>query len=505
MTRAALVANGPVSGASPGLATLVSNAPAHLLLSALLSFGFAGAYYVDVSANGKILSVLGIVLVMGALHAALFHPGRYPLLLVAYLPFNAFYPFFGQGESVGLNMTNLLLALGGVAWISSRLSRRKRLPLGTIELLLLIFISIGLVNVVASWVMSGGPADAVTSRMEGVGSAGSVLDQAMLFKRWVLPFGLFFVVRGVMEDRKGLTHVLAAMMWCTFLVAALTWRDGIESGDRSSIEDSRVGGILLQPNSMGAFLAYYGMPFLGLFLSAKGLGRRALYLAGFLVALRASLFTFSRGAYLAFALGSSLVLLLHNPLYLVGMGGVAVSFPEMVPGSVWTRLGITSTRSEEIYDESMTSNADRSVNQRFVLWRAGVKMSRDYPVLGVGLGRFPEKIDQYTEVALSENDPRDAHNAYLLTAAELGIPAAMVMVVMLLWLAATTTVLYFRRRAREDRALPLAFLGTWAATVSSCFWGSRFSDESVIGYFWILAALIVVLHHLSRTSLDTSR
>jgi len=247
------------------------------------------------------------------------------------------------------------------------------------------------------------------------------------------------------------------------------------------------------------------MPFLGLFLSAKGLGRRALYLAGFLVALRASLFTFSRGAYLAFALGSSLVLLLHNPLYLVGMGGVAVSFPEMVPGSVWTRLGITSTRSEEIYDESMTSNADRSVNQRFVLWRAGVKMSRDYPVLGVGLGRFPEKIDQYTEVALSEDDPRDAHNAYLLTAAELGIPAAMVMVVMLLWLAATTTVLYFRRRAREDRALPLAFLGTWAATVSSCFWGSRFSDESVIGYFWILAALIVVLHHLSRTSLDTSR
>ncbi len=31
--------------------------------------------------DGKILSVLGILLVMGALHAALFHPNRYPLLL----------------------------------------------------------------------------------------------------------------------------------------------------------------------------------------------------------------------------------------------------------------------------------------------------------------------------------------------------------------------------------------------------------------------------------------
>jgi len=250
---------------------------------------------------------------------------------------------------------------------------------------------------------------------------------------------------------------------------------------------------------MGAFLAYYGMPFLGLFLATKGFGRRALYLAGFLVTVRATLFTFSRGAWLAFAAGSTLVLLLHNPLYLAGATGLAVISQETVPGSVRKRLG----QNEGIYDESLTVRADTSVNTRFVLWRAGAKMSLDYPLMGVGLGRFPQLIGQYTETAGKEG--RDAHNAYLLVAAELGIPAAIVMVSMLLWLGATTSVLYFRRRhAHKERGLPLAFLGCWAAVVASCVFGSRFSDETVIGYFWILAALVIVLHHLGRTSLDAS-
>lgn len=496
MTGAALVASRSVSGTSHGLAALWVNAPAHLLLSALLSFGFAVAYYVDATVDGKILSVLGILLVIGALHAALFHPDRYPLLLVAYLPFSVLYPF-GQGESVGVNMTNLLLGLGAVAWISSRVRRPERLPLGIFELLLLIFTGMGLANVALGWALSGG--------LTGAGSGGSLLDQALLFKRWAMPFALFFIIRGVMEDRRGLTHVLSAMMWNTFLVAALTWWDGTQ-GVRGTIDGSRVGGILLQANSMGAFLAYYGMAFLGLFLATKGLGRRALYLAGFLVALRASLFTFSRGSYLAFAAGSALVLLLHNPLYLAGVTGVAVSFPEtVVPESVRSRIGSTLLGDEDIYDESLTAGADKSVDRRFVLWRAGIQMSRDYPLFGVGLGRFEVMVDQYTEVALAKNEPRDAHNAYLLVAAELGIPALIVMVIVLLWLGATTAVLYFRRHARKDRALPLAFLGTWAATVSSCVWGSRFSDGSVIGFFWILAALLIVLRHLGRTSLQASR
>jgi len=395
-------------------------------------------------------------------------------------------------------MTNLLLILGGVAWISSLLRRPERLPLGIFEVLLLIFVGMGLVNVAVGSALSGG------SSFGGESSGGSLLDQALLFKRWAMPFALFFVVRGVLADRRGLNHVLAAMMWSTFLVAVLTWVDGTQGG-RGSIEGSRVQGVLLQPNSMGAFLAYYGMPFLGLFLTTKRLGRRALYLAGFLVALRASLFTFSRGSYIAFAAGSALVLLLHNPLYLVGVTGVAVSFPQTIPESVRSRVGHTLPGDEDIYDESLTAGSDKSVDLRFALWNAGVEMSRDYPLFGVGLGRFPEMVDQYTETALAEGDPRDAHNAYLLVAAELGIPALIVMVIMLLWLGATTVALYFRRHAHAERALPLAFLGTWAATVVSCIWGSRFSDGSVIGLFWILAALIIVLRHLGRTSLEASR
>ena len=496
MNGAALVARGPVSGISPALPGLSSYGLAHLLLSALLSFGFAAAYYVDATDDGKILSVLGILLALGTLHAALYHPDRYPLLLVAYLPYNVLYPF-GWGESVGLNMTNLLLGLGGVAWISSRLRRPERLPLGVFELLLFTFAGMGLLNVAVGWVWSGGPT------VGGESLDRSLLDQVLLFKRWAMPFVLFFVVRGVLQDRRGINRVLSAMMWTTFLVALLTWSDGTQGG-RGSIDGSRVEGILLQPNSMGTFLAYYGMSFLGLCLATKGLGHRAVLLAGFLVALRASLFTFSRGAYVAFVSGSTLVLLLHNPLILAGAIGVSMSFPEMIPESVRSRVGKLPW-AENIYDDSLTARIDKSIEQRFVLWRAGVEMSLDSPLFGVGLGNFSEMVDQYTEVPLPEDSPRDAHSAYLLTAAELGIPMLIAMVIVLLWLGASTVVLYFKRDARKDRALSLAFLGTWAATVTSCVWGSRFSDGSVIGYFWILAALVIVLRHLGRTSVETSR
>ena len=54
------------------------------------------------------------------------------------------------------------------------------------------------------------------------------------------------------------------------------------------------------------------------------------------------------------------------------------------------------------------------------------------PYQGVGLGHFAESVDQYVDKPLPENHPRDAHNAFLLTAAELGLPGLAIMVLNML-------------------------------------------------------------------------
>src|SRR5262249_4116124 len=61
------------------------------------------------------------------------------------------------------------------------------------------------------------------------------------------------------------------------------------------------------------------------------------------------------------------------------------------------------------------SEASASSIERLECWLAGVQMARDYPIVGVGLGRFVE------------HHILTAHNSYLLAPAELGLPG------MILW------------------------------------------------------------------------
>ena len=98
---------------------------------------------------------------------------------------------------------------------------------------------------------------------------------------------------------------------------------------------------------MGAFLVYYGVPLLALAVGARPFRRGLPYLAAFLVVARATLYTFSRGAYLALAGGSATVLLFGNPLLLAAAGGggavAVVLLPSLVPTSVVERLDETTT------------------------------------------------------------------------------------------------------------------------------------------------------------------
>jgi O-antigen ligase len=214
--------------------------------------------------------------------------------------------------------------------------------------------------------------------------------------------------------------------------------------------------------------------------------------------MRAMLFTYSRGAYLAFAAGSVVVTLFRNPLLLVAAagGGVAAvaAFPDLVPDSVRQRLDSTT---QEGAQEGEAATLDRSSMLRLVIWKGAARMIAERPLQGVGLSQFPLLIGRYTEFPLAKSDPHDAHNAYVLVAAEMGIPALLLLLLFLAVLAVTAVGVYFRRRLAPDRPLALACVGMVAAICVSCMLGSRFSDESMIGYAWVIAALTVVVARLA--------
>ena len=453
-----------------------------LVLAFFYAWALAMARLIDVSEDGKAMLLFGATFSIVAIFSAVARPRWYLLLVVAYLPFSKVYPLPLAGIT-GANMTNLLIVLGPVAWMSRRAQGRSRLRLRFPEMLVLTFVAVASLSLVPAY--SAGP---------GLG------ELAQTYRAWLAPILFFFFARGLVRDREDVRAVLQVLAWVAFLVAANTWKEGIDRGDRGSIDRSRVPGVMVQANQMGAFLVYYGVPLLAFALSARPRRKGLPYLLAFLFAARATLFTFSRGAYMAMAGGAATVVLLANPLLLVAAGGAgavaAVVHPSLIPQSIRERVGATASDQSMYEGENSQVSLDRSNALRLVLWQGALRMITEHPFVGVGVGRFQQLIRVYTDFPLKPEDPHDAHNAFLLQAAEMGVPSTLLLFLIFFVWGRTALRLRFRRRHPVDRRLALAFLGTLAGVTLSCMFGSRFSDEALVGLFWMMGGLVVVVARL---------
>jgi O-antigen ligase len=449
-----------------------------LWLALAFACGLTGARFVDVSEDGKAMLLFGTSYLVALGFSAILRPRWYLPLAVAYLPFSQVYALPLAGIT-GANMTNFVLAFGLVAWLSRRMQGQRPVSTRFADLLVALYVGVASLGVVPAYAADP-----------------DLIDLAMAYRAWLAPMAFYLLARGLARDREDVRGTLWVMAWTTFLVAVDTWREGVARSSHGTIDAARVRGLMEQANSMGAFLVYYGVPLLAFALAFRPRRRALPYLAAYLVAARATLFTFSRGAYLALAAGSGTVLLFGNPLLLAaaaaGGAGAAAVFPSLVPASVRERLEDTTTRDQTYAGDGSAVRLDRSSAHRLVIWRGAARMITAHPLGGVGIGRFQRVITYYTERPLKQTDPHDAHNAFVLVAAESGLPSlALLLLLFVLW-----GLLALRLRLRHpgafERSVGLAFLGCLAGVVVSGMLGSRFSDESLIGWFWILAALLVV-------------
>jgi O-antigen ligase len=117
---------------------------------------------------------------------------------------------------------------------------------------------------------------------------------------------------------------------------------------------------------------------------------------------------------------------------------------------------------------------------RWTAWKAGLRMLQAHPFVGVGLGNFQPLMERYRDP--DSNVATVAHNTYLETAAELGIPALIVHLGLLC--VTFVTLGRARRRARDlgsNRLYNLA-LGLQAGLLSylvSAFFVSSWWQEMV--------------------------
>ena len=439
---------------------------------------------------GIVIAIVGGVGLVGLMLSSLFHPEIALYALVAYVPFSKLLPGDFGGAMTALNLTNLLFIVVIASWLFSCLTcGRPLLESHSLHVTVLLFAAWG--SLAYFWF--------ALSPDSPPGYGSERLDE---FKRWLDPFIIYFLVFSGVRRGDVWRNVVTIVMTVVAVVAGLAVLDYLDVGPNASLDRSRVGGVIGQPNFLGAFLVYYMFLFASHWLQNVRRRRAWWLLFAFLLCFRGIMVTFSRGAYLAFASGLLGLAFFRKRILAVGavaLLALAALNPWLLPAGIRYRFGTTfQTQSEPLGEYGgvpLEEDLDKSSATRLVIWMGALQMVQAHPVLGVGLGRFSEMIVGYAEL----DRTRDAHNAYLITAAEMGVPALVLLLVTFghfFWVA---NRVHRRHPDRFVRATALGFLAGLSGLLMANMFGSRVNATEVAGYVWVLAAL------MARVDLDLQR
>ncbi|HEX6249915.1 MAG TPA: O-antigen ligase family protein [Gemmatimonadaceae bacterium] len=271
-------------------------------------------------------------------------------------------------------------------------------------------------------------------------------------------------------------------------------------------EAGRIFGsfIFQNPNDLAAFLLLTLSLVAGVFSTEKVRWLRWSAIAGAATIPLIMVLSQSRGGFLGLitfvlmALGQR-----HQRLRKLGILAVVTALVLMLaPESAWERLGTLRTPDAQL----MEDRDEGSARQRWGIWRVANTIATENPVLGVGLGAYPQAHNEYS--LREEFDPfarglRDAHSTYLTLMAETGYLGFAFFV--LLVLGTVIPAERTRRRAAKffpQRAQQLYYMeaGLLAYGVAGIF-----GSYGVVVFTYLHLALIYAAAAMLRRDLSRLR
>lgn len=420
------------------------------------------------------VGLYGFALVFGALLLASLRHGPESLLavLVLYMPLSRQYP---MQIGPGINASNLLELLAIGVWVAFTLGRGRPM-----------LRSMPFTRQVGVWAALS--LLSVPTAMVSLGVGRFLSDYAVSLRGFVDQFLVFYLFVNLIEDRAMARRMVIYLL----LAATVSYLFGLQEwfGTRNyaTIEKSRIGGPIQQPNEYAAYIIYTIAPLLAAGVSYFP-GWKSLRLAPVvLVALRVLLGTFSRAGYLALAAELVLVTLLRSRKLLLLMLGIAAGVwllaPQWLPESMQARVAQT-------YEDRPPGSAfDRSAEERLLLWQAALRMSAESPLLGKGYDQFQRLAEHYVSEYTKATDNQ---NMFLYVASNMGLPALAVFVSLLLSFGWRGWRLARREGPDIDRVIGLGAAAMLAGLLVVNLFGTHMVDSSVDGAFWVYLA---VLSHL---------
>lgn len=242
----------------------------------------------------------------------------------------------------------------------------------------------------------------------------------------------------------------------------------------------RYRGVLQDPNEL-ALAGSVGLPVAFAFgqveRKKRAFAPRTLAILVFILVLICDVYTGSRGGQLVF-----LVVLGAYFLRRFGRAGLVFGCALGMP------LLLLGGRSGE--------EASSSTMERLDCWAEALSIARSHPILGVGLGQFGE----YNDLT--------AHNSYLLTLSELGIPG-MILFTIIVYLSAKIPFVIVREVTASSEPLGVALAQPWGTALLAAFAGLGvgifFLSFAYHYVLWIYVGLAGALYTSVRTHLPSLR
>lgn len=265
----------------------------------------------------------------------------------------------------------------------------------------------------------------------------------------------------VLDSERALRAVLAGYVGGCIGAVASVWTAFLEGravGDEFYEGGTRFVAEAFDPNDMGVTLAI-GIP-MAAYLALAGRWRGRYVALGYVpLAWSAIALSGSRGATIAALVAVSGLLAwlalrrraaLALALVLLA-AGVALTW-SIVPWDTWSRI---FTVREQLA-------AGGTFGERVGIWRAGLGLFARHPVVGTGLGGFPDAIVPFLGVRVV------AHSTFLSVAVELGV-IGLVLYAGAFAMGAREVL----RRSADQAGLGLTLLLAWVAGSASLSWAHR--------------------------------
>jgi O-antigen ligase len=216
--------------------------------------------------------------------------------------------------------------------------------------------------------------------------------------------------------------------------------------------------------------------------------------------------TYSRGAYLVFAIDVVLLFLMFrkrfNPIVLLAGLSILVMMLPFVPATYRDRFAslFVVTSNNGIYQ-------DTSLRGRSSEMLTGLSMFADHPILGVGMANYRPNYQRYAQRIGIEfrTEARDPHSLYVQVLAETGILGAIAFfgMVFFLFQALNKTCRDIERSPHLHDWLP--WINAIRLAILSYLLTSIFLHNAYIRYFWILVAMAMAGIQITDYLLINSR